>query len=115
MPQPTTSQNMTKIIMALTLTLLLLPLTSFILYAQSGYPESIDSYINDYANLLNSQDRTNIQTLLMDLKAQHGIEATILTIGSINDYSTGDATLEAFATNLFNTWWRQVLWRRSQR
>lgn len=33
-----------------------------------------------------------------------GIEAVVVTINSIGDYQTGDATIEAFATNLFNTW-----------
>ncbi len=73
-------------------------------YAQNGYPEPQDSYINDYANLLSNTDRSNTRDLLVDLRETHGVETTVLTIGSINDYETNDSTIESFATNLFNTW-----------
>ena len=72
--------------------------------AQGSYPEPQDLYINDYANLLSDTDRTNVNDLLVTLRQENDIEATLLTIGAINDYNTGDSTIEAFATNLFNTW-----------
>ena len=84
--------------------LVVLLFTSLGVAAQGGYPEPQDSHINDYANLLNSADHTNVNDLLVKLRQEHGIEATVLTIDSINDYDTNDSSLEAFATNLFNTW-----------
>ncbi len=93
--------RITKIIIV---ALLLLILTREVAQAQGGYPEPTDSYINDYAGLLNGNDKKNTEQLLIDLRQTHGIEATVLTIGSLADYDTGDETIEAFATNLFNTW-----------
>jgi uncharacterized protein len=72
--------------------------------AQTGYPQPTDLYINDFAHLLSSTDAGNITKLLADLKNQHGIEATVVTISSIHDYPTGAESIEAFATHLFNTW-----------
>lgn len=73
-------------------------------YAQGGYPQPQEPYVNDFAGLLTAEDAGNVRALFAGLKQARGIEATVVTIGSINDYDTGDATLEAFATNLFNAW-----------
>ncbi len=72
--------------------------------AQSGYPQPGDSYVNDLAHVLNSDDAAAITQLLGELKHRQGIEATVVTLNSIHDYPTGDETIEAFATHLFNTW-----------
>lgn len=72
--------------------------------AQSGYPQPTDTTINDFAHQLNSSDAAAITQLLTDLKNQHGIEGTVVTINSIRDYPTGAKTIEEFATHLFNTW-----------
>lgn len=72
--------------------------------AQSGYPQPTDTTINDFAHQLNSSDAAAITQLLTNLKSQHGIEGTVVTINSIRDYPTGAKTIEEFATHLFNTW-----------
>ncbi len=72
--------------------------------AQNGYPEPQEPYVNDFAGLLTPDTASSIRALLADLRSTRGIEMTVVTIGSINDYRTGDSTLESFATNLFNTW-----------
>ncbi|MCB0214186.1 MAG: TPM domain-containing protein [Anaerolineae bacterium] len=72
--------------------------------AQNSYPSPQDPYINDYARLMTPADAAHSRALLADLKEQHGIEATVVTIESLADYATGDETIEAFATGLFNTW-----------
>lgn len=72
--------------------------------AQSGYPQPTDTYINDFAHLLTPTDAALITQLLTDLKTKNGIEATVVTLNSMHDYATGDETIEAFATHLFNTW-----------
>jgi uncharacterized protein len=84
--------------------MLTLALTSAAVFAQGGYPEATDPYINDYAGLLSGEDAANVRALLMGLKREQGIEATVVTINSVGDYGTGDKTIERFATNLFNAW-----------
>lgn len=73
-------------------------------HAQGAYPEPVDLYVNDFAGLLTVEHASAIRGLLSNLKRDTGVEAVVVTIGSINDYATGDATIESFATNLFNTW-----------
>jgi uncharacterized protein len=73
-------------------------------YAQGSYPQPVDSYVNDYAKLLTTEDAANLRTLFADLKRATGVEAVAVTINSISDYQTGDKTIESFATKLFNTW-----------
>ncbi|GAB4422255.1 MAG: YgcG family protein [Anaerolineae bacterium] len=72
--------------------------------AQSGYPQPTATTLNDFAHLLNANDAAAITQLLTDLKNEHGIEGTVVILNSIHDYPTGDDTIEAFATHLFNTW-----------
>ena len=67
------------------------------------YPEAGDIYVNDYAQLLTPEDAAGIRTMFTTLGSDQGIEAVVLTIGSFRKYETEDTTLEAFATNLFNT------------
>lgn len=72
--------------------------------AQGEYPQPVDSFVNDYVGLLTAEDTANVENLFVALKREHGIEATVVTIGSVSDYNTGDTTIESFATHLFNTW-----------
>ena len=85
-------------------TIILVTFTGLVVQAQGGYPEPTGLYINDFAGLLNARDKANVEALFTGLKQVHGIEATVVTIDSISDYNTGDATIESFATSLFNTW-----------
>lgn len=75
-----------------------------VVYAQGGYPEPVDPYVNDYARILTARDAANIRTLFTDLKRDTGIEAVVVTVNSMRDYGTGDETIESFATHLFNMW-----------
>ena len=75
-----------------------------IAYAQGGYPEPTDPYVNDFAGLLTGQHAGQIRTWFAELKRETGIEAVAVTIDSIGDYNTGDTTIESFATHLFNMW-----------
>jgi uncharacterized protein len=84
------------------ITLMFLGVSSF--PAHAAYPEPDDLLVNDYAGLLTAEDTSNIQSLFRTLKEETGIEAVVVTIGSIRDYGTEDSTIESFATNLFNTW-----------
>src|SRR5688572_23653840 len=73
-------------------------------FAQGGYPQPNGTHVNDYADILTDQDAEQIQTLLDQLQREHGIEAIVVTINSIHDYPVNQATIESFATALFNTW-----------
>jgi len=70
----------------------------------AAYPEPDDLFVNDYAGLLTTEDRSNIRSLFRTLKEDTAIEAVVVTIGSVRDYGTEDSNIESFATNLFNTW-----------
>lgn len=92
-------QLLTIIVVIFTITLV-----SATAQAQDEYPQPDNSYVNDYVGLLTAEDTANVKNLFAALKRDYGIEATVVTIGSVSDYSTGDTTIESFATNLFNTW-----------
>jgi uncharacterized protein len=72
--------------------------------AQGGYPTRTDSTVNDFAALLTTEQAAALRSLLSRLKTDTGIEAVVVTVDSIRDYATGDASILSFATQLFNTW-----------
>ena len=72
--------------------------------AQSNYPTANDLFVNDYADVISSTDEAQIRDLLAEYEANNGVQMTVLTVRSLSDYHTGDATIEQFATNLFNEW-----------
>ncbi|HJW85651.1 MAG TPA: TPM domain-containing protein [Candidatus Brocadiaceae bacterium] len=78
--------------------------SAIIARGQGSYPEPADDYVNDFAQVLNAPDAEQIRTMFKNLEYQTGIEAVVVTIPSINAYQTADASIESFATNLFNTW-----------
>lgn len=77
---------------------------SAVICAARGYPSPDDLYVNDYAKVIGEQDLQQIRKVVADFKQQSGIDATVLTIGSINDYDTGDRSIESFATRMFHSW-----------
>jgi len=72
--------------------------------AESAYPQAQDNYVNDWAGVLTEGHSGRIRKMFEKLERRRGVEAVVVTINSIRDYPTGDATIESFATNLFNTW-----------
>ncbi len=72
--------------------------------AAKGYPTRHDLQVNDYARIIGQQELKQIRTILADIKQQSGIDATVLTISSINDYATADQSIESFAKHLFDLW-----------
>jgi uncharacterized protein len=71
--------------------------------AAADYPPR-RSEVNDFAAVLGPGDEAAIRDRLADLRAGAGIEAVVVTVGSIREYRTGDASIESFATHLFNAW-----------
>jgi uncharacterized membrane protein YgcG len=72
--------------------------------ANAAYPNFTDTRLNDFANVVRPEHAVAIRTELTQLRDNTGMEAVVVTINSISDYGTGDATIESFATNLFNSW-----------
>lgn len=69
----------------------------------ADYPDYNEIYVNDFAGLLSEQEADGIRSKLKELRAQHGIEFTVVTIHQMWDYGhTGE--IEPFATGLFNAW-----------
>ena len=72
--------------------------------ANAAYPSFTDTRLNDFANVVRPEHAVAIRTELNQFRDTTGIEAVVVTINSVSDYGTGDATIESFATNLFNSW-----------
>ncbi len=67
------------------------------------YPAHPDLFVNDHARVLDPAAEDGLRATLAALKAETGIEMTVLTIRSRDDYDSS-ASIEAFATGLFNDW-----------
>jgi len=67
------------------------------------YPEYDSIYVNDFAGLIEDTREARITQMLTDLKADHGVEFTVVTLSRMSDYGW-DGALEPFATGLFNEW-----------
>ena len=68
------------------------------------YPSYESIFVNDYAGVISTFDENRIRGELERLKTQRDVEMTVLTINSYKAFGTGETSIEAFATNLFNTW-----------
>lgn len=79
-------------------------LSSTCVFAQSRFPQPSEKYVNDFAAVLDSADAQTIRTALQELEKQVGIEATVVTIGSMRDYGDSGDAIESFATAWFNSW-----------
>ncbi len=88
----------------LTLTCTLLVAVLFTAPARGDVPQHQDLYVNDFAGLLSPQEAEDVGTLFRNLREDQGVEATLVTIASIEIYGTGDDSIESFATRLFDDW-----------
>lgn len=87
---------MTRIILFL---LFLFPLS----VAAQTWPEHRELAVNDYAAIIDDVTEARLRDAIETLRADTGIELTVLTLTSRDDYWPG-ASLEDFATGLFNAW-----------
>ena len=70
-----------------------------------SYPEYSNKYINDFAQIINNQDKENIQDLLKKVDTDLGLEISVVTVNSIKDFDEEtNANFESFALGLFNYW-----------
>lgn len=70
----------------------------------ASYPPHPDPFVNDFASLLDAGDEARLRGDLQALKAETGIEATLLTLPSWKARADAGEGLEAYATGLFNAW-----------
>ncbi len=82
--------------------LILILLMPFAVQAQN-YPAYTSVYVNDFADLIDAETEARIVKSLKAVKAERGVEMTVVTIESRLDYGPSDA-IEPFATGLFNSW-----------
>lgn len=69
--------------------------------AAQGLPNHTSTFVNDFADLLDPETEARLTALLQQVKQDRGVEMTVVTINSRNDYGQYDA-IEPFATALFN-------------
>ena len=67
------------------------------------FPAHSDLFVNDHAGVLDPAAEDGLRATLGALATETGIEMTVLTIRSRDDYDPS-ASIEAFATGLFNDW-----------
>jgi len=69
--------------------------------AAQDYPLPSDPFVNDTAGVLDPADSSGLRETLARLKAETGVEATILTLPQRPD---AGRPLEDYASGLFNAW-----------
>lgn len=67
------------------------------------YPDYDSVYVNDFARLIPPQQEDRIESMLIDLHENHGVQFTVVTINALSDYQHF-GPIEPFATGLFNSW-----------
>ncbi len=85
-------------------TVIVLSLGFLLLGQAQTYPSYSDLFVNDYAKIISDVDTAQIRAQLETLKAETGIELSVITFDSYKNYNTNDSSLESFSTNLFNHW-----------
>ena len=84
------------------LVLLCFALMATVAQAQS-FPDPVRPTITDHADLLSLEDEAILDQILNDMRSETGVQTAVVTLTSKATYAP-DATLETFATDLFNTW-----------
>ena len=69
------------------------------------YPQPDAGYVTDRAGVLSLRQEERLEQLLRRVETTSGTEIIVVTVSSIGEYEgTENATIEAFATALFNRW-----------
>ena len=84
-------------------TLVFLCLTLPGLALAQSYPAYENTYVNDYAEVLDTGTENALRARLTALREATGVEATVLTLHTRETWVPG-SRLEDFATGLFNHW-----------
>ncbi len=68
--------------------------------SQSQIPEhKSDTYVNDFANVINDADEPNLDKKIRDFKSKSSIEITIVTINSLDGQD-----VDSYSNELFRKW-----------
>lgn len=62
-------------------------------------PGTSVGYVNDFANIINTSTRTDLEAKLQKLDSDKGIQVAVVTVKTI-----GDETVESYASRLFSEW-----------
>jgi uncharacterized protein len=87
----------------------MLRLVAFLVFALPGlalaqsWPIHENTYVNDYAGIIEEGAEGRITSALKSLRSTAGVEATVLTLHTRRGYAT-EGSFEDFATGLFNNW-----------
>lgn len=79
----------------ITITLLVLPIIVFA-YKSPGRPQG---FVSDYANMLDSKTRIDLENKLTQFEKQSGVEIAVVTVGNLDN-----ETVETYAVKLFEEW-----------
>lgn len=71
--------------------------------AERSFPDYTSTTLNDFARLLTNDAAGRVEDALKALKADHGVEMTVVTLDTRHDFGPW-ATMERFTTALFNHW-----------
>ena len=74
-----------------------------LLAQEKTLPGFENTYVNDYAGIIDQSTEERIFSRLANYREQTGVELTVLTINRRSDYSD-HTNIESFAKELFNTW-----------
>jgi len=70
----------------------------------ASFPVRQSPHLTDEAGMLDAPAAREVQQKLQDVKRQHGIELTVVTLRSLAEYGEAAANWESYATSLFNQW-----------
>ncbi|MFM8294229.1 MAG: TPM domain-containing protein, partial [Microcystaceae cyanobacterium] len=62
--------------------------------SQTTIPKALDLYVNDYAKVISPEDTQAIKDKFSQLKRDRGIEARVVTISTMRNYSSDNPSWE---------------------
>ena len=72
--------------------------------ADLHFPSAQGVYINDYAGVLSPADKDRIEHMLDQLEKQTGIQFSVVTIHTLNDYGANGVHIQNYADSLMDNW-----------
>jgi len=73
-------------------------------WADVRFPTAESIYVNDFADILSPVDSDRLEETLSQLEKQTGIQFSVVTINTLNDYTAGDMPIQDYADKLMDNW-----------
>lgn len=73
-------------------------------WADLRFPTAESVYINDFASVLSPVDTDRLEETLSRLEHQTGIQFSVVTIRTLNDYGASDISIQDYADRLMDDW-----------